>query len=75
MMTSSRRAAGSTAPTTTTRARPDRDHAELGGGPLDSLLLDITGWTADEIQTGIALTTGLVQGLAPAARPCATRPR
>lgn len=33
--------------------------AELVGGPLDGLLLDITGWTADEIQTGVALMTEL----------------
>lgn len=39
--------------------RPGRDYAELVGGPLDGLLLDITGWTADEIQTGIALMTEL----------------
>ncbi|MFD9254585.1 transposase family protein [Streptomyces bottropensis] len=31
---------------------PHRDYAELVGGPLDGLLLDITGWTADEIQSG-----------------------
>ncbi|MEV4873928.1 hypothetical protein [Streptomyces syringium] len=36
---------------------PDRDYAVLVGGPLDGLLLDITGWTADEIQTGVALMT------------------
>ncbi|MFE1383409.1 hypothetical protein ACFW6S_31120 [Streptomyces sp. NPDC058740] len=41
--------------------RPDRDYAELVGGPLDGLLLDITGWSADEIQTGVALTTELGQ--------------
>ncbi|MBZ6478120.1 hypothetical protein [Streptomyces griseocarneus] len=29
--------------------------------PLDGLLLDITGWTADEIQTGVALMTELGQ--------------
>ncbi|WP_331725052.1 hypothetical protein [Streptomyces sp. NBC_00040] len=41
--------------------RPGRDYAELVGGPLDGLLLDITGWTADEIQTGVALMTELGQ--------------
>ncbi|TVL87420.1 hypothetical protein [Streptomyces sp. SAJ15] len=40
---------------------PHRDYVELVGGPLDGLLLDITGWTADEIQTGVALTTELGQ--------------
>ncbi|MFF4331158.1 hypothetical protein ACFYZT_32215 [Streptomyces sp. NPDC001591] len=40
---------------------PGRTYAELVGGPLDGLLLDITGWTADEIQTGAALTTELGQ--------------
>ncbi|WP_208948636.1 hypothetical protein [Streptomyces subrutilus] len=34
-----------------------RTYAELVGGPLDSLLLDITGWSADEIETGVALMT------------------
>ncbi|MEU7261719.1 hypothetical protein AB0B21_38880 [Streptomyces rimosus] len=41
--------------------KPGRAYAELVGGPLDGLLLDITGWTADEIQTGVALTTELGQ--------------
>ncbi|MFD6185630.1 hypothetical protein [Streptomyces goshikiensis] len=41
--------------------RPGRDYAELVGGPLDGLLLDITGWSADEIQTGVALMTELGQ--------------
>ncbi|WP_392900896.1 hypothetical protein [Streptomyces sp. LN699] len=39
--------------------RPHRDYAELVGGPLDGLLLGITGWTADELQTGVALMTEL----------------
>ncbi|WCD91051.1 hypothetical protein KPP03845_200012 (plasmid) [Streptomyces xanthophaeus] len=37
--------------------RPGRTYAELVGG----LLLDITGWTADEIHTGAALMTELGQ--------------
>ncbi|MFF9391989.1 hypothetical protein [Streptomyces griseoluteus] len=41
--------------------RSDRRYAELVGGPLDGLLLDTTGWTADEIQTGVALQTELGQ--------------
>ncbi|MEU6019348.1 hypothetical protein ABZ826_36755 [Streptomyces sp. NPDC047515] len=41
--------------------KPGRVYAELVGGPLDGLLLDITGWNADEIQTGVALMTGLGQ--------------
>ncbi|MFF4457729.1 hypothetical protein [Streptomyces goshikiensis] len=42
-------------------ARPGRTYAELVAGRLDGLLLDITGWTADGIQTGAALTTKLGQ--------------
>ncbi|MEV5879439.1 hypothetical protein AB0L75_35510 [Streptomyces sp. NPDC052101] len=41
--------------------RPDRRYAELVGGPLDRLLLDITGWTPDEIDTGVSLETELGQ--------------
>ncbi|MET9568462.1 hypothetical protein ABZY34_04835 [Streptomyces virginiae] len=37
-----------------------RTYAELVG-ELDGLLLDITGWTADEIQTGVALMTEIGQ--------------
>ncbi|MFE5301188.1 hypothetical protein [Streptomyces sp. NPDC056632] len=36
-----------------------RDYAELTGGPLDGLLLDITGWSPDRIRAGAALETGL----------------
>lgn len=48
----------------------DHDHPRPGpspaaptpnGGPLDGLLLDITGWSAGEIQTGVALMTELGQ--------------
>ncbi|WP_412074645.1 hypothetical protein ACLF6K_00220 [Streptomyces xanthophaeus] len=42
-------------------SRPGRTYAELVGGPLDGLLLDITGWTADKIQTGVTLMTELGQ--------------
>ncbi|WP_328580487.1 hypothetical protein [Streptomyces sp. NBC_00370] len=41
--------------------KPGRTYAEFVGGPLDGLLLDITGWTADEIPTGVALMTELGQ--------------
>ncbi|MGW7824900.1 hypothetical protein ACWGLF_44355 [Streptomyces puniciscabiei] len=41
--------------------RPDRHYAELVGGPLDGLLLDITGWTQDEVDTGVSLQTELGQ--------------
>ncbi|MFD8388686.1 hypothetical protein ACFV2N_05605 [Streptomyces sp. NPDC059680] len=41
--------------------RPGRRYAELVGGPLDGLLLDITSWTQDEIRTGAALPTELGQ--------------
>ena len=39
--------------------RPGRQYAELVGGPLDGLLLDITGWTRKEIGSGAALPTEL----------------
>ncbi|MBT2441820.1 hypothetical protein J7E93_17225 [Streptomyces sp. ISL-36] len=39
----------------------DRVYAELIGGLLDGLLLDITGWTAEETETGVALMTELGQ--------------
>ncbi|MFF8727182.1 hypothetical protein ACF073_11905 [Streptomyces sp. NPDC015171] len=38
---------------------PGRRYVELVGGPLDGLLLDVTGWTAGEIDTGAALPTEL----------------
>ncbi|MFF2965040.1 hypothetical protein ACFVT1_40665 [Streptomyces sp. NPDC057963] len=38
--------------------RPDRRYAELVGNPLDGLLLlDITGWTQDEVDTDCAFST------------------
>ncbi|MDO0924289.1 hypothetical protein QQY24_02260 [Streptomyces sp. TG1A-8] len=39
--------------------RPGQTYAELVGGPLDGLLLDITGWTAEEIGAGVSLPTEL----------------
>lgn len=39
--------------------RPGRYYAELVGGPLDGLLLDITGWSAQETAAGAALPTEL----------------
>ncbi|MFC7267127.1 hypothetical protein [Streptomyces lutosisoli] len=39
--------------------QPGRTYGELVGGPLDGLLLDITGWMPDEIGTGVALRTEL----------------
>ncbi|MCQ8195063.1 hypothetical protein [Streptomyces rugosispiralis] len=41
--------------------RPDRRYVELVGGPLDGLLLDITGWTQDQVGAGVALSTELGQ--------------
>ncbi|WP_234021338.1 hypothetical protein [Streptomyces sp. Tu 6176] len=38
---------------------PHRTYAELVGGPLDGLLLDIHGWQTEEVDTGAALITGL----------------
>lgn len=46
-MTSSCCATGSTALTTTPGPLPNRDYAELVGGPLGGRLLDITGCAAD----------------------------
>jgi hypothetical protein len=34
-------------------------YAQLVGGPLDGLLLDVTGWTPGEIEAGAALRTEL----------------
>ncbi|MEU2751399.1 hypothetical protein ABZ613_34895 [Streptomyces collinus] len=39
--------------------RRGRTYAELVGGPLDGLLLDITSWRAEEIDKGAALPTEL----------------
>ncbi len=39
--------------------RPGRVYAELVGGPLDGLLLDVTGRTAADGGTGVALETEL----------------
>ncbi|MDX6327970.1 MAG: hypothetical protein QOI83_353 [Streptomycetaceae bacterium] len=37
--------------------RPGHVYRELVGGPLDGLLLDVTGWTEDERAAGTALPT------------------
>ncbi|MPY56006.1 hypothetical protein [Streptomyces spongiae] len=48
------------APTITRRGpKPGRSYAELVGGPLDGLLLDITGWRPEEIDDGVSLLTEL----------------
>jgi hypothetical protein len=39
--------------------RPDRAYAELVGGPLDGLLLDIDGWPTEDVDDGVALSTEL----------------
>lgn len=39
--------------------RPGRVYADLVGGPLDGLFLDVTGWTAERLRQGAALTTEL----------------
>ncbi len=41
--------------------RPGRMYAELVGGSLDGLPLDITGWTPQDIASGAALMTELGQ--------------
>ncbi|MFE3144387.1 hypothetical protein [Streptomyces scopuliridis] len=38
---------------------PHQTYAALVGGPLDGLLLDITGWRPEEVDDGVALTTEL----------------
>ncbi|MFE7805862.1 hypothetical protein ACFU51_14595 [Streptomyces sp. NPDC057430] len=38
---------------------PHQTYAALVGGPLDGLLLDITGWLPEEIDDGVALMTEL----------------
>ncbi|MYY09843.1 hypothetical protein GT204_13195 [Streptomyces sp. SID4919] len=40
---------------------PHQTYAALVGGPLDGLLLDITGWRPEEIDEGVALMTELGQ--------------
>ncbi|MFI0813761.1 hypothetical protein [Streptomyces echinatus] len=47
---------------------PARTYASLVGGPLDGLLLDVTGWTADEVDGGVAQSTELSR--CPAAAHC-----
>ncbi|MEV4556276.1 hypothetical protein AB0K51_04665 [Kitasatospora sp. NPDC049285] len=39
--------------------RPGRTYRELCGGPLDGLLLDVTGWTTELLVGGTALSTEL----------------
>lgn len=38
---------------------PHQTYAALIGGPLDGLLLDITGWRPEEVDDGAALSTEL----------------
>ncbi|MEI5101725.1 hypothetical protein RB200_28510 [Streptomyces sp. PmtG] len=37
--------------------RPGRDYRELVGGPLDGLLLDVTGWSREQLAAGRLLAT------------------
>ncbi len=37
--------------------RPGHDYRELVAGPLDGLLLDVTGWSPEELVDGAALRT------------------
>ncbi|MFB7940930.1 hypothetical protein ACFWIN_26640 [Streptomyces sp. NPDC127049] len=39
--------------------RAGRAYAELVGGPLDGLLLDVTDWTGERIRAGAVLETEL----------------
>lgn len=71
-MTSSCCADGYTATTTdapNSGPLPHQTYAALVGGPLDGLLLDITGWRPEEIEDGVALMTEL----GPVAGRCTTR--
>ena len=40
---------------------PGRSYRELVGGPLDGMLLDVTGWTGRELTEGAALHTEIGQ--------------
>ncbi|MFF1651341.1 hypothetical protein [Streptomyces sp. NPDC058240] len=49
---------------------PGQRRAELAGGPLDGLLLDITGWTQEEIDSSVtSWVMGLLYPLLPLAQP------
>ncbi|MGA4837675.1 hypothetical protein [Streptomyces sp. G45] len=37
--------------------RPGREYRELVGGPLDGLLIDVTGWSAERLAEGALLPT------------------
>jgi len=37
--------------------RPGHAYVELVGGALDGLLLDVTGWSAEDLRAGAALVT------------------
>ncbi|WP_406864967.1 hypothetical protein ABZO31_32815 [Streptomyces sp. HUAS MG47] len=37
--------------------RPGHDYRELVAGPLDGLLLDVTGWTERQLEEPVALPT------------------
>jgi hypothetical protein len=41
--------------------RPGRVYVVLVGGPLDGLLLDVTGWSEEDLASGAALKTDLGQ--------------
>ncbi|MGF1432477.1 hypothetical protein [Kitasatospora sp. LaBMicrA B282] len=53
--------------------QPGRAYRVLVAGPLDGLLLDVTGWTAAELADGAALETGIGR-FGPGGRAC-YRPR
>ncbi|WP_049656940.1 hypothetical protein [Kitasatospora sp. MY 5-36] len=39
--------------------RPGCVYCELVGGPLDGLLLDVTGWDTEQLADGAVLATGI----------------
>ncbi|MFI8085812.1 hypothetical protein ACIF6L_34110 [Kitasatospora sp. NPDC086009] len=40
-----------------TGPQPGREYRELVAGPLDGLLLDVTGWDVEQLAEGAALST------------------
>lgn len=54
---------------------PDQPYAALVGGPLDGLLLDITGRRPEEVDDGVTLmTAGVVARRPGVVRPARRRP-
>ncbi|MFF2227029.1 hypothetical protein ACFVV7_27350 [Streptomyces globisporus] len=56
-MTQARRVYGTEHDLPAAGPQPGRTYRELTGGPLDGQLIDVTGWTDEEITTGAYLIT------------------